>query len=267
MFYYLSKIGWFVLQPSNALVILACVGGLLLLGHRRRLGGWMLGAALAGFVVFGFSPLGNLLVLPLEERFPPWTQGNGPPPDGIIVLGGSFDTAVSAGRGVVALNESGERLTAFADLARRYPDAKLVFTGGSGQILFNRASEADIAGGMFAGLGLSPDRIVLEDQSRNTWQNAVYTKDLVEPEPGERWLLVTTAWHMPRSIGCFRAVGFDVEAFPVDYRTRGWADLWRPFNAVSEGLRRVDTAFREWLGLFAYWLTGRTPELLPGPRD
>lgn len=265
MFFYLSKIGWFFLQPSNLLVALSLAGALLVLGRFRRLGRWLLGLGLAGLVVCGFSPFGNLLVLPLDDRFPVWAQGDGPPPDGIIVLGGSFDTAVSAGRGIVALNEAGERLTAFADLARQYPDAKLVFTGGSGQILFDRSSEADIAGRLFGGLGLSPERIVLEDQSRNTWQNALYTKALVGPAPGERWLLVTSAWHMPRAIGCFRAVGFDVEAYPVDYRTRGWSDLWRPFTTASEGLRRVDTASREWAGLLVYWLTGRIPELLPGP--
>jgi len=173
---------------------------------------------------------------------------------------------VSAGRGIVALNESGERLTAFAELARRYPDAKLVFTGGSGQILFSAAREADIAGSLFEGLGIPRERIILEDQSRNTWQNAVLTRDLVSPQPGERWLVITSAWHMPRSIGCFRAAGFDVEAYPVDFRTRGQGDLWRPFSSVSEGLRRVDTAVREWIGLVAYRATGRTSELLPAPK-
>lgn len=265
MFFYLSKVGWFFLQPSNLLIAVAVVGGLLLAGRFRRLGGWLLGIALAGLVVCGFSPLGHLLILPLDERFPQWTQGDGPPPDGIIVLGGSFDTAVSAGRGVVALNEAGERLTAFAELARRYPDAKLVFTGGSGSIVFDRSTEADTASSLFAGLGLDETRFILEDQSRNTWQNAVFTKELVEPKPGERWLLVTSAWHMPRAIGCFREIGFDVEAYPADFRTRGWNDLWRPFDTASEGLRRVDTAMREWVGLVAYRLTGRIPSLLPGP--
>lgn len=265
MFFYLSKIAWFFMQPSNLLVALAVLGALLLLGRYRRPGGIVLGAALAGIVVCGFSPFGHLLVLPLEDRFPLWQQGDARPPDGIIVLGGSFDTTVSAGREIVALNEAGERLTAFAELARRYPAAKLVFTGGSGRIIFAGASESDVARSLFAGLGIEPDRLILEDQSRNTWQNAVLTRDLVDPQAGERWLVVTSAWHMPRAIGCFRAAGFDVEAYPVDYRTRGWSDLWRPFSAVSEGLRRVDTATREWIGLVAYWLTGRTSELLPGP--
>ncbi len=267
MFFVLSKIGWFFLQPSNLLVALAAIAAVLLLSRFRGLGKWLLGVAVVGLLVCGFSPVGHLLALPLEERFPPWTQGNGPPPDGIIVLGGSFDTAVSAGRGVVALNEAGERLTAFAELARRYPDATLAFTGGSGEIVFRRATEADVAGRLFAGLGIDPGRIVLEDKSRNTWQNAVLTKQLVDPQPGQRWLVVTSAWHMPRAIGCFRAAGFDVEAYPVDFRTRGWNDLWRPFNTASEGLRRVDTTMREWVGLVAYRLTGRTSELLPGPGD
>ncbi|MEJ8574689.1 YdcF family protein [Microbaculum marinum] len=265
MFFYLSKIAWFFLQPSNLLVLLAVAGALLLLGRYRRLGGSLLGLALAGLLICGFSPFGQLLVLPLEERFPQWQQGSGPPPDGIVVLGGSFDTAVSAGRETVTTNEAGERLTAFAELARRFPDAKLVFTGGSGRILFDGATEAEIARSFFTGLGIDPARVILEDRSRNTWQNAVFTRDLVDPNRGERWLLVTSATHMPRAVGCFRAAGFDVEAYPVDYRTRGWSDLRRPFSAVSEGLRRVDTGMREWIGLVAYRATGRTQHLFPAP--
>ena len=265
MFFYISKIAWFFLQPSNALIMLALAGGVLLAIGVRRLGTGALALALAGLLLCGFSPLGHLMVLPLEDRFPAWEEGEGGAPAGIVVLGGSFDTAVSAGRGIVALNAAAERVTAAAELALRYPGARLVFTGGSGRIVFDRAREADVASVLFEGLGLDPNRITLEDQSKNTWQNAVFTRDRVAPEDGERWLLVTSAWHMPRAVGSFRAAGFTVEAYPVDYRTRGGADVWRPFSSASEGLRRVDMATREWIGLIAYRLTGRTSALLPGP--
>lgn len=265
MFFHLSKIAWFLLQPSNLLITLAAVGTVLVIaGRLRRTGRWLLAVGMAGLVACGFSPLGQWLILPLEERFPAWSAADGPP-DGIILLGGSFDTVVSRERGVAALNESAERVTEFAALARRYPDAKLVFTGGAGRLLFADAREADVAGRLFEDLGVAPGRILLEPESRNTWENAVLTRDLVDPAPGERWVIVTSAWHMPRAVGCFRAAGFPVEAFPVDFRTRGWSDLRRPFDAASEGLRRVDVATREWVGLAAYYLTGRIPELLPAP--
>ena len=88
----------------------------------------------------------------------------------------------------------------------------------------------------------------------------------MQPKPSERWLLVTSAHHMPRSIGIFRKAGFPVEAHPVDFRTRGWQDLDGPFGSLAAGLARTDAAMHEWAGLFVYWLTERTSELFPGPR-
>lgn len=265
MFFHLSKIAWFVLQPSNLLMVMAVVGAMLAAtGRGRRVGRLLLGLGLGGMALFGFSPAGNLVAVPLEERFPAWDEAGGPP-DGIIVLGGALVPAISAARDTVELNESAERLTAFLALARRYPEARLVFTGGSAAPLWARDTEADVAAGLFAALGHDSERMMLEDRSRNTWENAVRTRDLVSPDPGERWLLVTSAWHMPRAVGSFRAAGFPVAAYPVDYRTRGWGDAYRPFGAVSEGLRRIDMAAREWVGLVAYRLTGRSSALLPGP--
>lgn len=266
MFFYLSKIAWFLLQPSNLLLTLSAAGAILLLAARlRRPGRWLLGLGLAGLLVCGFSPLGQWLILPLEERFPAWDEASDPP-DGIILLGGSFETVTSSARGSIALNESAERVTEFAALSRRYPQARLVFTGGSGRLIFDDGTEADLADRLFTGLGVDPERILLEDRSRNTHENAVYTRELVQPGEGERWLVVTSAWHMPRAIGSFRAAGFPVEAYPVDFRTRGWQDVWRPFDSASEGLRRVDVATREWVGLAAYYLTAKSPEPLPGPQ-
>ncbi|MGA8158976.1 MAG: YdcF family protein, partial [Rhodoplanes sp.] len=108
-------------------------------------------------------------------------------------------------------------------------------------------------------------RLIPEDRSRNTVENAVFSKELAAPKEGERWLLATSAYHMPRAIGAFRRAGFEVEAYPVDWRTRGPADAGRPFQSVADGLKRTDTAVREWVGLFVYWLTGRSSELFPAP--
>ena len=107
---------------------------------------------------------------------------------------------------------------------------------------------------------------MLESESRTTAENATFTRQLVSPKPGERWLLVTSAFHMPRSMGAFRKAGFEVEAYPVDWRSRGWSDLASPFSSLSMGLARTDTAVHEWTGLIAYWMTGRSSELFPGPR-
>jgi uncharacterized SAM-binding protein YcdF (DUF218 family) len=156
-------------------------------------------------------------------------------------------------------------MTAMAELARRYPNARILFSGGSPALFSSEAPEAEFAVRLLQSLGIPRDRILVEEQSRNTVENAVFSQLVAQPKPGERWLLVTSAYHMPRSMGVFRAVGFTVEPYPVDWRTRGMADAMRPFPTLAEGLRRTDTAVREWVGLVAYWLTGRSAELFPGP--
>jgi uncharacterized SAM-binding protein YcdF (DUF218 family) len=118
---------------------------------------------------------------------------------------------------------------------------------------------------MFESFGIASERLAFDEDSRDTMENAVFSRKIAQPKPGERWLLVTSAYHMPRAIGVFRRAGFAVEAYPADWRTRGPIDMARPFGSLADGLKRTDTAVREWLGLLAYRLTGRTGELFPGP--
>lgn len=262
LFFYVSKLVWLALQPSS-LIVLLLLAGLALSAWRRRWGFRLIALAAAAYIIAGFSPLGHWLMIPLEDRFE--RPDLSAPVDGIIVLGGSIDTVVSKGRGVTALNEAAERLSEGAALARRFAAARLVFTGGAADILYDGMTEAGAAKALFVRLGVAPRRVLLEARARNTAENAAFTRDLVRPEPGGRWLLVTSAFHMPRAVGAFRAVGFAVIPWPVDYRTRGEPDAWRLFPRASEGLRRVDLAAKEWAGLLAYYVTGRTSALMPRP--
>jgi uncharacterized SAM-binding protein YcdF (DUF218 family) len=264
MFFVLAKILGFFALPSNILISLGLLGAVLMATRFARAGRVLAVSALILLAIVGLSPFGNAIILPLEERFPAWDASRGAP-DGIISLGGAFDTVVSPARHEVALNEAAERLTVMAELARRYPAARIVFSGGSGRLIYEGATEVELAARLFASFGIAKERIVLEDKSRDTDENARFTKALLQPKPSERWLLVTSAHHMPRSIGVFRAAGFPVEAYPVDYRTRGAIDLARGFATLGDGLRRTDTAAREWVGLLIYRATGRTAELFPAP--
>jgi uncharacterized SAM-binding protein YcdF (DUF218 family) len=264
MFFLLSKILGFFSYPSNIFIAIGLAGLLLLLTRYVRLASWLIVTSLVLFAVAGLSPLGNALILPLEQRFPPWDAARGVP-DGIVVLGGAISPEVSAARGTIALNEAAERIIAAAELARRYPAARIVFSGGSNALILTEEPEAFFAVQQLEALGVPHDRITAEEQSRNTIENAVFSRLIANPKPSERWLLITSAYHMPRAMAAFRAAGFPVEAYPVDWRTRGPADLVRPFGAISDGLGRTDTAVHEWLGLLAYRLTGRSAELLPGP--
>jgi uncharacterized SAM-binding protein YcdF (DUF218 family) len=260
LFFYLSKLIGFVVAPSNALVLLLLLGVATL---RWPFGRRLVALSAVLFVLCGLSPLSNLMIAPLEQRFPRWDAGSGAP-DGIIVLGGALDSAVFAATGEFALNESTERMTEAVALARAYPKARLVVSGGEGALVPSGASEADGARAFFARMGLPLERIEIEGRSRNTTENAVFTRELVKPRPGERWLVVTSAWHMPRAIGCFRAAGFPVEAYPVDFRTPGEGVLW-PFFFASDGLRRFDMASREWIGLASYYAAGRIDTPFPAP--
>ncbi len=265
MFFVLSKVVGFFAAASNVVLTLGLIGILLTLTRFARAGRRIAMASLVLIGIMGLSPLGNALILGLEERFPAWYETRGAPA-GVIVLGGSFDTVVSLTRNEIGLNEAGERLMAGVVLARKYPDARIVFSGGSGRLVYEEMLESELAARFFESFGIPRERLLLEDKSRNTVENARFTRDLAQAKPGERWLLVTSAYHMPRSVGVFRAVGFEVEAYPVDFRTRGSADLWRAFYTVGDGLRRTDTAAREWTGLVMYWAVGHTNELFPGPR-
>jgi uncharacterized SAM-binding protein YcdF (DUF218 family) len=264
MFYTLSKILGFFAAPSNLLISIGVLGVLVLCTRFTRLASWLVVTSLVLLAIAGLSPLGNALILPLEDRFPPWDPSHGAP-YGIVVLGGAISPGISDARDSIALDEAAERITATAELARRYPDARIIFSGGSGSLLEHEGPEAPFAVRELMALGVAHDRITAEEQSRNTIENAAFSRLLANPKPGERWLLVTSAYHMPRAMAAFRAADFPVEAYPVDWRTRGAADLRRAFPMLSEGLRRTDVAVREWVGLVVYRLTGRSAELLPGP--
>jgi len=262
MFFILSKLVWFVVSPVNLVILLGLLAALLSFTRFARPARWLGLAALGGLALMAFSPLPRLVMWPLENRFPQQEAAKGPVA-GIIVLGG----AVGVARGDVVMTTAAARMTKAVELARLHPQAKLVFTGGAANLISPvTKTEADGARLLFQGLGLAQERIILEDKSRNTRENATFTRDLVDPKPGERWLLVTSAWHMPRAMGVFRKAGFGIEAFPVDYLTEAELSKFiRVSGRAPRGLSIADDGFKEWAGLLAYWLAGYTDALFPGP--
>jgi uncharacterized SAM-binding protein YcdF (DUF218 family) len=264
LFFVLSKTLGYLLLPTNFLIAVGFVGVVLMATRFAALGRKLVIASVLLLVICGLSPLGQALLYPLEQRFPPWDAARGAP-DGIIILGGSIDADLSVAHGTPVVRGAPDRIIAAAALARRYPNARVVFSGGSANLIANDAREADFAGAVFESLGVDKSRLVMERASRNTQENAEFSKALVAPKQGERWLLVTSAFHMPRSVGLFRKAGFAVEPYPVDWRVGGRDDLMTPSHVTVEGLARTDLAIREWMGLIAYRLTGKIDEFLPGP--
>jgi uncharacterized SAM-binding protein YcdF (DUF218 family) len=264
LFFFLSKTLGIMLLPTNFLIGVGVIGAILLATRFASLGRRFLIASVILLALCGFSPLGNWVLYPLEQRFPPWDPARGAP-DGIVVLGGSIDPDISIAHGAPVVRAAADRVIATAALARQYPNARIIFTGGSGNLISNDVREADYATEIFESLGIPRARVTVERRARNTEENAEFSKAIAAPKSGERWLLVTSAFHMPRSVGLFRKAGFAVEPYPVDWRVGGLGDLTKFWIFSVEGLGAVDTGIREWMGLAAYRISGKTDEFLPGP--
>lgn len=264
MFFVLSKTVGIMLLPTNFLIGIGLLGAILLATRLARFGRALLLASVVLLGVCGFSPLGNLLLHPLEARFPPFDPARGAP-DGIVVLGGAIDSDLSVSHGQTVFTRAADRVVEAAALARQYPKARIIYSGGSANLIDADAREADFAAGVFERLGVAGNRLTMERRSRNTSENAEFSKQLAAPKSGERWLLLTSAYHMPRSIGVFRSAGFAVDAYPVDWRGDGSGDLLAFSPFALDGLERTEIAVREYLGLAAYRISGKTSALFPGP--
>jgi uncharacterized SAM-binding protein YcdF (DUF218 family) len=257
----LAKLMDLLTVPANVLLLVLLAASLL--WTRRPVASRRVVRASAGVLLaLAVLPWDAWLVTPLEDRFP---QPVALPEhvDGIIVLGGAIDPVLSTARGQPSLNGAAERVTAFLALARRYPGARLIYSGGSGSVTMQQLKEAPVARELLDELGFDTKRVMFEGQSRNTWENAVYARQLANPAPKETWLLVTSATHMPRAVGAFRAAGWSVLPYPVDYQTPGSGAKLR-FNADG-GLSTVATAMHEWLGLVYYRWRGWSDALYPAP--
>ena len=259
----LSKIFWFIFQPINALLILIFLSWILLFTRFARFARWLvLLTGLAGLTM-AHSPLPMLIALPLENRFerPVLPERI----DGIISLGGGIDIDVSGTREIVELESAADRITELLVLSRRFPDAKIVYTGGTANLVYEKTYSGSIVPGLLEQMGMEPGRILSENRARNTFENAKLSKQLVEPKAGENWILITSAFHMPRSVGVFRKQGWNVIPWPVDYRTRKTGSETQFFLSAIHHLDIMNLAVKEWIGLAVYYYSGRTSELFPAP--
>ena len=243
MIYYVSKVFWLIAAPTNALVLISAIVAFWALLHRSNCLTRLAAAVAGGLVIGTFTPIDLALTVPLEHRFAFWPPNPQARFDGIILLGGG---------GVGGID-------AVSTLSRDYPKARLIFSGfkptetSSEHLLY-----------MFTRLGGDRARVDIVSPPRTTSEDALYTAALLKPRPGERWLLVTSALHMARAVGCFRVAGFQVEPYPVEFstvRSRPFAG----FAPGSDALASLDMAAKEWIGLIAYRVMGKTDALFPGP--
>jgi uncharacterized SAM-binding protein YcdF (DUF218 family) len=251
-----AKLLQFATQPL-AWVALLLLGALIGLHRRKRWGLRLAWAALAVLIVQGWEPLPDALIRQLEARHPEAALGT--PLTGyvgVVVLGGALEPAhVWQGHGQPALNEAAERMTAALPLLQKTPGLRLLFTGGDGELFAGNLTEAQRAARFFSRMGVTPERLLLESASRTTFENAVFSARLPGVDPRQPWLLLTSAWHMPRAMAAFRKAGWNVTPYPVDYRT-GNATPWTEYSLV-EGARKWHLLLHELVGLLIYRLTGR----------
>lgn len=259
----LGKLFAAVTSPGNFLLLLMLTGLVGILA-RRRWGVAIMSAGLLPMLIIAITPVSTWALLPLEERFSAPDPTTVPTVDGVIVLGGALMPIASREHGSPQLTRDAERLTVLPGLMRRFPQARIVFTGGSGDPRYPDDREAAFVLALMADWGVDPARITLEDASRNTWENAVNSAPLLKA--GEHWLLVTSAAHMPRAMGVFRTVmpNVHITALPVAYNANR-TEAGRFGLNLTDNLDRFDNAAHEWRGLVAYRLAGRIPTVLPSP--
>jgi uncharacterized SAM-binding protein YcdF (DUF218 family) len=264
MFLFASKIGWFFAQPLTLVLILLLAAFAMSVAGWRKRGLVTLGLAIVGLVLSAYTTLGYLMIGSLEGRF---VRPSEMPArvDGIVVLGGGMDADINNVRHGYEFNRSGDRFTEALRLALLYPEARIAISGGVGVFVAGDDPEAAAAARFFVDFGIAEDRLILEGESRNTEENAQLTRATVDPKPGEVWLLVTSAFHMPRSVGLFRRAGFDVVPWPTDYMGNGTESASIKLDEPAENLTVTTLALREWAGLLVYYLTGKIDQMVPGP--
>lgn len=253
--HFFSQAFWFAARPGNLLLILLVIGAVASWIRHGTDGRVWLTTLAAILVLITLLPIHSWIAQPLEDRFLP------PDPlpekiDGIIVLGGAVEGRRSEERGVLAIRDGAERIMVAVEIALRHPEARLVITG--------RGEDSPALTNWFSAIGLEPERVEFEPQARNTFENALFTHRLINPGPEDIWLLMTSAQHMPRSVGVFRKVGWSVTPYPVDYRSTSSEPLEDRLD-VAGNLSRIGGAMKEWIGLVAYYAMDRTDELFPSP--
>ncbi|MBP1857738.1 YdcF family protein [Rhizobium herbae] len=257
-----SKLLWLLAQPLSLIFVLLILSFIFGGAGFQRLYGFLSGLAATLFFFTLFTSTGAVMLQGLENRI---ARPASLPADlsCIIILGGSFENEVIAARGGIEFNQAADRFIEGLKLAQSHPAARILVSGGDGSFSGTYEGDAQAAETFFPTFGIAPERLIREDQSRTTFENAANTKQLLEAKGLSDCVLITSAFHMPRSVGLFRKLGITVIPWPVDYRTSGELTLAPDFSQPSLNAQLTTTAIREWTGLIAYYISGRTHVLFP----
>lgn len=275
----IGKFLWLLAAPSSVLALSILIGLFLPFSKWRRI------IAVSGPILFLMLlavPMDQWLLAPLEDRFARF-EGTDLEPVAIVVLGGGVDPSVTATRGDLAMTGAGERLYAALLASQTLPDIPIIVSGGSGDPLDPEAREAPLMKAALLTMGIQRSRIVVEDRSRNTYENALRSGETIErlgdstgrlSAETSPVILITSAYHMPRAIGVFRAAGMNPVAYPTDYRTAARKDgtltgqgpaIRLDLATIGQRLAGIDLAAREWVALTRYYASGWIDTWFPAP--
>lgn len=262
-FFTLSKLIWPLFAPGTLVVIL---GTLLTIGLWTRFyksARTFLSIGCLIVLIIAVTPVSHMVITPLESRF--MTPALPETIDGIIMLGGAENQYYTRVWNQVELGDGAERYLAFVQLCHMFPSARKVYTGGSGSLTSQEFKGADVAVKLFAMLDMDTDSIIFETRSKNTWENARFSRKMLNPQPHEKWILVTSSYHMPRAVGVFQKNNWEVIPYPVDHKSTRGKGPWQ--LRFLGNFKRLEMGLHEWTGLLAYRLTQKIDRLFPGPAD
>jgi len=256
-FFYVAKLAWVLVALDSLLLLWLALGVLSLLLAWQRLARWLLVSFLLVCLTIGLFPVGEWALYTLEKQYPPLELAS-LQVDGVVVLSGGERNSETAAWGSVPLGSAGERPVALLQMARQLPsNIPIVFTGGTGKMSYEGVSGAEVIQQLVSDHGIDKNRVTYEGKSRNTLENAILSKQLINPQPSQQWLLVTSAFHMPRAMAVFCKASWPMQAYPVGFSTRK-DNLLRLDWDFAKHLKNLNMAYKEWLGTIAYKVIGKS---------
>ena len=259
MSFYLSKKLWIILNPFNMLLLFIFFGFILSFFSKKIFSKIFYFLSLVFFIIIAVMPTGEYMIYHLEKKFhvmPPLPNKI----DGILILSGGTNPVLTKEYNQISLNDSVERLTESLQLMKKYSNAKIIYSGGSGLLHNQQLTHSYVAKLFFTNNVMKLDNIIFEDKSRNTYENILFSKKIAKPEINENWLIVTSAHHMQRALNIAERLEWKFIPYAVDFKSRK-KFVWELRIYLLNNLVLFQTASHEWLGLIAYYWMGRSSKI------
>ena len=259
MTFLLSKILWILFAPFNLILLLIILASIFSFLNFILFSRIFYLTAILFFLISGVIPSGAFLMYQLERDY--YNQVSLPGTiDGILILSGATKPYLTKVHNQISINSNGERLIESAVLIKKYPKAKVIFSGGSGTILDYEFTHSEAAKIFYQNLEIDSNRINFENKSRNTYENILFSKNIANPKVDENWVLVTSAFHLKRAINISEKISWNLIPYPTDFKQPKKFN-WKFEYNLLDNLVRFRQGSHEWLGIIVYYLMGKTSKI------